>query len=360
MTVCKRNRQGDKVKPRRRSNRIIRDEYDDGRRQLLRSILGGGAVIQKADGVLVPRPIGPDRNILIDAFKKFNRNEINNKKFKEALFHWVTDEEYNDIDNMFPTEDEMKQEKEDVAYNKDLDERVENHEEEEEDLWASQRKLYSKLCSNRRLCSFAGGCTNLAVKGGVCIKHGAQVTYTRCSKEGCTKFPQGGTGVCIAHGAKVKRCSKGGCTNRAVKGGVCIKHGAKVKRCSSQGCQNQAQKGGVCIKHGAKVKRCSSQGCQNQAQKGGVCKRHGAQFEPRKRCSSQGCQNQAQTGGVCIRHGAQVKPRKRCSSQGCNNIVVKGGVCKKHGAQVKRCSRKGCPNQVYKGGVCRRHGEQVK
>ena len=35
-------------------------------------------------------------------------------------------------------------------------------------------------------------------------------------------------------------------------------------------------KGGVCIRHGAKVKRCSSEGCTNQAQNGGVCKRDGA------------------------------------------------------------------------------------
>jgi hypothetical protein len=43
--------------------------------------------------------------------------------------------------------------------------------------------------------------------------------------------------VCIRHGAKVKLCSSDGCTNIAVKGGVCIRHGAeKKKRCSSEGC----------------------------------------------------------------------------------------------------------------------------
>jgi hypothetical protein len=30
---------------------------------------------------------------------------------------------------------------------------------------------------------------------------------------------------------------------------VCIRHGAKVKRCSSEGCTNKAQQGGVCMKH---------------------------------------------------------------------------------------------------------------
>mmetsp|Transcript_14646 Transcript_14646/g.30044 ORF Transcript_14646/g.30044 Transcript_14646/m.30044 type:complete len:184 (+) Transcript_14646:162-713(+) len=62
-------------------------------------------------------------------------------------------------------------------------------------------------------------------------------------------------GVCTRHGAKVKRCSSKGCTNKAVKGGVCVKHGAKVKRCNKEGCTNQAIQGGVCVRHGAKVKR---------------------------------------------------------------------------------------------------------
>jgi hypothetical protein len=59
--------------------------------------------------------------------------------------------------------------------------------------------------------------------------------------------------VCIRHGAKVKykRCSREGCSNLAQKGGVCIKHGAKVKLCSSEGCTNKVQKGGVCRRHGA-------------------------------------------------------------------------------------------------------------
>eukprot|EP00986_Skeletonema_menzelii_P016768 scaffold15845_cov97-Skeletonema_menzelii.AAC.1 len=36
-----------------------------------------------------------------------------------------------------------------------------------------------------------------------------------------------------------------------VQGGVCIKHGAKIKRCSSEGCTNQAKRGGMCMRHGA-------------------------------------------------------------------------------------------------------------
>ena len=33
--------------------------------------------------------------------------------------------------------------------------------------------------------------------------------------------------VCIRQGAKVRRCGHVGCTNNALKGGVCIAHGAK-------------------------------------------------------------------------------------------------------------------------------------
>ena len=92
-------------------------------------------------------------------------------------------------------------------------------------------------------------------------------------------------------------CSADGCTNHVIKGGVCVRHGAKVKRCSREGCSNRAQKGGVCMKHGAKVKRCRSEGCTNKAQKGGVCVRHGAKV---KRCSSAGCANNSVKGGVCV------------------------------------------------------------
>ena len=76
-----------------------------------------------------------------------------------------------------------------------------------------------------------------------------------------------------------KRCNNHeGCTNQAVKGGVCITHGAKLKRYSHAGCKNKAQKGGVCITHGAEVKLCNFKGCNNQAKKGGVCITHGAKM----------------------------------------------------------------------------------
>ena len=61
-----------------------------------------------------------------------------------------------------------------------------------------------------------------------------------------------------------KICSADGCTNQVVNGGVCIKHGAKVKRCSKEGCTNYAINGGVCRRHGAKLKRCSKEGCAKE------------------------------------------------------------------------------------------------
>ena len=100
---------------------------------------------------------------------------------------------------------------------------------------------------------------------------------TNCKRDGCANIAVKG-GVCVAHGAKTKRCSQEGCANGAVKGGVCVTHGAKkkVKRCSQEGCANGAIKGGVCVTHGARVRRCSQEGCANKIQKGGLCRRHGA------------------------------------------------------------------------------------
>lgn len=44
-----------------------------------------------------------------------------------------------------------------------------------------------------------------------------------------------------------KACYVKGCTNDVKKGGVCIKHGANVvrKTCSTDGCTNYVQRGGV-------------------------------------------------------------------------------------------------------------------
>eukprot|EP00984_Skeletonema_dohrnii_P029618 scaffold20375_cov90-Skeletonema_dohrnii-CCMP3373.AAC.2 len=67
-----------------------------------------------------------------------------------------------------------------------------------------------------------------------------QYRYYECSAEGCKKAAQQG-GVCVRHGAKVKRCSYEGCTNQVRRGGVCYRHGTKIL-CSSEGCTNHTVK----------------------------------------------------------------------------------------------------------------------
>ena len=98
-------------------------------------------------------------------------------------------------------------------------------------------------------------------------------TRQKCSHEGCSNLVIRG-GVCVTHGTTRKRCSFNGCTNGVVKGGVCWTHGANLikKRCSHNGCSNGVVRGGVCVTHGAKreVKRCRHEGCNNGVVKGGV------------------------------------------------------------------------------------------
>jgi hypothetical protein len=173
----------------------------------------------------------------------------------------------------------------------------------------------SARSNKRKLCS-ADGCTNIVLRGGVCIRHGAN--KERCSYEWCTN---------------TNSDKRNAHTDRKPKSSSVDEELAREKRalrkkyryeCSADGCTNRVRKGGVCIRHGAKVKRCSIEGCNNHAKIGGVCDKHGAK---RKTCSSEACTNQAQIGGVCIRHGAKVK---LCSSEGCTNQATKGGVCKRH------------------------------
>lgn len=151
---------------------------------------------------------------------------------------------------------------------------------------------------------------------------------------------------------KAKRCSHPGCTNNAVTGGICRRHGSKAKECSHPACTNNVVKAGVCRRHGAKAKGCSHQDCTNNTQKGGVCCKHGAK---KKRCRYPQCPSVAVKNGVCHRHGAQ---RKRCSRPECNNVAVKSGVCQKHGAnRGKRCRYLRCAKMATDSGFCRAHDD---
>ncbi len=183
------------------------EDFKNEFRKLCQSISGlDGTIGVIVDNEMIYRPVGPDRNMLIDAMVSFGRHEISNKKFKEKLFPWCSDDEYNDIDNWFPDEEEVKNEKNEIAFTNDIKEKINVEEIDTEELFEGLANLRKQL--TRKLCS-SDGCTNIVVRGGLCIRHGA----------------------------KVKLCSIEGCTNQAKNGEVCIRHGAKVvrKRCSSKG-----------------------------------------------------------------------------------------------------------------------------
>lgn len=91
---------------------------------------------------------------------------------------------------------------------------------------------------------------------------------------------EGGDQVQVKRACRI--CSVEGCTNGAVRGGVCFRHGAERKKCSHEGCANLSVKEGVCVRHGAKRKKCSHEGCANQAKTGGVCIRHGAKVQVKR------------------------------------------------------------------------------
>ena len=57
----------------------------------------------------------------------------------------------------------------------------------------------------------------------------------QCKHEGCTNYSRGKGGVCVKHGANVARkiCSHDGCTNQVKKWGVCRRHESEAKVNSS-------------------------------------------------------------------------------------------------------------------------------
>jgi hypothetical protein len=267
------------------------------------------------------------------------------------------------------------------------------------------------------------------------MKHGAKVDYKRCSNEECNNIAVRG-GVCIKHGAKVLKQSavltaggppdtsspmespKGKTSDRdeelerkkadmtnhlaaAVKGtrgkapngvlpqgmyrelhqkaleefglqntNVKVKYdtirqrisrgnitpATKKRKRESSGKDDGDNKKRDWRKY---IKICSADGCTKQAQQGGICIKNGATYT-KKLCSIEGCKSQAQKGGICIRHGA-TWTKKQCSSEGCTKQAQNGyGVCVQHGAKRKECSSEGCPNKAVKGGVCMKHGAKVK
>ena len=112
------------------------------------------------------------------------------------------------------------------------------------------KKYEKQLCNNPE-------CTNIAVKGGVCVRYGEKVK----------KYEK-------------KHCRNIGYANIALRGGVCWRHGAKylIKKyeCSTKELTtNVAQKEGVCNKQRAEVKLCSFNGCTTNVRiVEGFCKLH--------------------------------------------------------------------------------------
>ncbi|KAK1743045.1 hypothetical protein QTG54_006642 [Skeletonema marinoi] len=95
-------------------------------------------------------------------------------------------------------------------------------------------------------------CTSAAVDGVMCIRHRALSTIDGPSPPSTNPITRGSTKT--KSGRKVKPCKSEGCTNRAIQGGQCFRHGAKAHRklCSSEGCKNYVVRAGICIKHGAR------------------------------------------------------------------------------------------------------------
>ena len=175
-----------------------------------------------------------------------------------------------------------------------------------------------------------------------------------CSVDECTNIAVKG-GVCTKHGAKGKRCKGEGCTNKAVKGGVCVKHGAERKLCSNESCTNVAVSGGVCFRHGAKHKKCSRErqprgkdATETKIEKKGKSSVLKDQLKSSKR--KREYLKEDQPGGEEV---IKKKHRYEHSVYGFANYARKGGLCMSNAAKVDICRRKGCTNKVESGGACR-------
>jgi hypothetical protein len=72
--------------------------------------------------------------------------------------------------------------------------------------------------------------------------------HSKCSYPQCSNFAQTPGGVCVQNGYKKKQCSKNGCTNKAVRKGVCKNHGAK-QYCTEIDCGKALFWTGKCRHH---------------------------------------------------------------------------------------------------------------
>ena len=183
----------------------------------------------------------------------------------------------------------------------------------------------------------------------------------KCTSDGCTNVAHRG-GVCVRHGAPLRRCSVLGCAKKSQKRGVCARHGANefLPRCKVDGCGRFARKGGLCPNHG---ERCRFPGgCTSQIVRGGMCERHhrppgGEGGYVRSTCRVEGCPRKVKNSGVCIGHGA-TQPRYVCSVEGCTSHVRRGGLCVRHGAVP--CDVPECKNNAVVRGKCTKHDKEFR
>lgn len=138
------------------------------------------------------------------------------------------------------------------------------------------------------------------------IKEGG-IGSRRCKYKGCTRYSQGGTQKCVAHGGG-KRCNFNGCKSGA-RGNTkyCIKHGGG-KRCTKTDCDKSAVgKTNLCVNHGG-GKRCREEGCSKSAQGStNYCVTHGRD----RQCSEPTCTLQAQSRKkYCADHTSRKRARK--------------------------------------------------
>ena len=143
--------------------------------------------------------------------------------------------------------------------------------------------------------------------------------YRICSINGCSKRAQNSCqidnpnwkGLCVQHGAILKKCRVSGCQNVVVNNQLCTKHGAKRRKCkfvdpsTGDRCTNQSINSGVCVKHGAKVRICSVEECTNQAKLKGMCRRH-ARSRPEQQQQQEQNEYQQQRNGMDV-HGTYHK-----------------------------------------------------
>lgn len=155
-----------------------------------------------------------------------------------------------------------------------------------------------KYCVQHK-CSI-DGCQRISRSNGKCSRCNGYLTQEKkdCKTPNCPNLAQNG-GKCGGCNGRVRKlCDyEGGCTNQAVKDGMCKRHGP---RCEVPGCKGSISKAQRCWKHHDGSK-CEVAGCTNFARSKGRCIQHGA-TQKRKRCGIDGCRSFAQRNQKCRKH----------------------------------------------------------